>query len=239
MKALIIDDSRLARNELRRLLKDFDNIQIVGEAANADEAVEKIEETKPDILFLDIQMPGRDGFQLLEALDTVPEVIFTTAYDEYALKAFDFNALDYLVKPIKKERLATTISKVAEQYRKREDTDGNGDYLGLEDQVFVKEGESCWFVTLDKIRLFEVSGNYTTIYFNEAKPMIPRTLNYLESRLDPKVFFRANRQQVVNLKWIERVEPWFSGSLKLYLKGGQEVEVSRRQTIRFKEVMIL
>jgi two-component system LytT family response regulator len=239
MKALIIDDSRLARNELRRLLKEHDTIQIVGEAANAEEAVQKIEETKPDILFLDIQMPGKDGFQLLEALETVPEVIFTTAYDEYALKAFDFNALDYLVKPIKKERLATTISKVVEQNRKRSETSDKGEFLGLEDQVFVKEGDKCWFVTLDSIRLFEVSGNYTTIYFEDAKPMIPRTLNYLETRLDPKIFFRANRQQVVNLKWIDRVEPWFSGSLKLYLKGGQEVEVSRRQTIKFKDIMSL
>lgn len=237
MKALIVDDSRLARTELRRLLGEHDGIQIVGEAANADEAIEKIESLKPDLIFLDIQMPGRDGFQLLEALDNVPEVIFTTAYDEYALKAFDFNALDYLVKPIKKDRLAAAITKVMDQSKKRGGSGTNEGLLSPEDQVFVKDGDKCWFVTLGNVRLLEVQGNYTTLHFDEVKPMIPRTLNYLESRLDPKFFFRANRQQIVNLKWIERVEPWFSGSLRLTLKGGDHVEVSRRQTIKFKDIM--
>jgi len=239
MKALIIDDSRLARNELRRLLKDYDKIQIVGEAGDAEEAIEKIDSLKPALLFLDIQMPGKDGFQLLESLDKVPDVIFTTAYDEYALKAYDFNALDYLVKPIEKQRLAATISKVLQREKEVEARTQNQELLGLTDQVFVKDGDKCWFVQLSTVRLFEVNGNYTTIYFESSKPMIPRTLNYLESRLDDKVFFRANRQQIINLKWVERIEPWFSGSLKIYLKGGQEVEVSRRQTIKFKEVMSL
>jgi two-component system LytT family response regulator len=239
MKALIIDDSRLARNELRRLLKEFDKINIVGEAGNAEEALLKIEELKPDLLFLDIQMPGKDGFQLLESLERAPDVIFTTAYDEYALKAYDFNALDYLVKPIQKQRLAATVSKIFEKQRLTERLDEKQGLLGLNDQVFVKDGDKCWFVQLSDVRLFEVNGNYTTIYFDKFKPMIPRTLNYLESRLDDKVFFRANRQQVINLKWVERIEPWFSGSLKIYLRGGQDVEVSRRQTIKFKELMSL
>ncbi|MEM9856298.1 MAG: LytTR family DNA-binding domain-containing protein [Bacteroidota bacterium] len=235
MKALVIDDSRLARNELKRLLKEFDKVEVMGEAANAMEAKEKIENDKPDLVFLDIQMPGKNGFELLEELEYIPEVIFTTAYDEYAIKAFEYNALDYLQKPVQKDRLAGAISKVAEQREKREVA--QEDRMTENDQVFVKDGEKCWFVTLSKVRLFEVDGNYTKLYFDEEKPMIPRTLNYLESRLDQKTFFRANRQQMINLKWVERIEPWFSGSIKIYMKGGHEVDVSRRQTQRFKDLM--
>lgn len=235
MKALVVDDSRLARNELKRLLKDFDHVQVIGEAANAMEAKERIETEKPDLVFLDIQMPGKNGFELLEDLEVIPEIIFTTAYDEYAIKAFEYNALDYLLKPVQKDRLAGAINKVVDKQEKFDLDDG--DRIGAGDQVFVKDGEKCWFVQLADVRLFEVDGNYTKIYFDDQKPMIPRTLNYLESRLDPKAFFRANRQQIINLKWVERIEPWFSGSIKIYMKGGHEVDVSRRQTQRFKELM--
>jgi two-component system, LytTR family, response regulator len=235
MKALVIDDSRLARNELKRLLKDFDNVQIIGEASNAMEARERIENDKPDLIFLDIQMPGKNGFELLEELDYIPEVVFTTAYDEYAIKAFEFNALDYLLKPVQKDRLAGALSKIAEKQDR--ETAIAGDRMTADDQVFVKDGDRCWFVQLNVVRLFEVEGNYTKLYFEDQKPMIPRTLNYLETRLDPKFFFRANRQQIINLKWIERIEPWFSGSIKIYMKGGHEVDVSRRQTQRFKDLM--
>ena len=235
MKALVVDDSRLARNELKRLLKEFDHITVMGEAANSMEAKEKIENDKPDLVFLDIQMPGKNGFELLEDLEYVPEVIFTTAYDEYAIKAFEYNALDYLQKPIQKDRLAGALSKVAEKKEKKELA--SEDRMTENDQVFVKDGEKCWFVQLANVRLFEVDGNYTKLYFDDQKPMIPRTLNYLESRLDPKTFFRANRQQVINLRWVDRIEPWFSGSIKIFMKGGHEVDVSRRQTQRFKDLM--
>lgn len=236
MKAVVIDDSRLARNELKRLLKELDTVEVVAEAGDAIEAREKVESEKPDLIFLDIQMPGKDGFQLLEELEFVPEVIFTTAYDAYALKAFEYNALDYLQKPVDLDRLAGAVSKVkAKLIKRRSDLQENR--MGEHDQVFVKDGEHCWFVPLAKVRVFEVEGNYTKIYFDECKPMVPRTLNYLETRLDPKIFFRANRQQIINLRWIERIEPWFSGSIKIYLKGGHEVDVSRRQTQRFKDLM--
>ena len=235
MKAIVVDDSRLARNELKRLLKEFEMVNVIGEAANAMEAKEKIETDKPELVFLDIQMPGKNGFELLEELEFIPEVIFTTAYDQYAIKAFEYNALDYLQKPIQKDRLAGAVSKVAEKQSKKRDQEENR--MTEEDQVFVKDGEKCWFVQLSHVRLFEVDGNYTKIYFEENRPMIPRTLNYLESRLDSKSFFRANRQQIINLKWVDKIEPWFSGSIKIYMKGGHEVDVSRRQTQRFKELM--
>jgi len=237
MRAIVIDDSRLARNELKRLLKSMDTIEVIAEAANADEAKEKIEAEKPDLVFLDIQMPGKTGFDLLEELETMPDVIFTTAYDEYALKAFEYNALDYLQKPIQTDRLAGAICKVAERIEKKKREKNESNFMTPEDQVFVKDGERCWFVQLNRVRLFEVDGNYTKVYFDDEKPMIPRTLNYLETRLDPKAFFRANRQQIINLKWVEKIEPWFSGSIKIYMTGGHEVDVSRRQTQRFKELM--
>jgi len=237
MRAIVIDDSRLARNELKRLLKELDTIQVIAEAADAIEAKEKIEQEKPDIIFLDIQMPGKNGFELLEEIEFVPDVVFTTAYDEYALKAFEYNALDYLQKPVQIDRLAGAISKVAEKREKRKQTEGDENYMTANEQVFVKDGERCWFVQLGDIRLFEVDGNYTKVLFEDQKPMIPRTLNYLETRLDPKTFFRANRQQIINLKWVEKIEPWFSGSIKIFMKGGHEVDVSRRQTQRFKELM--
>ena len=234
MKAIIVDDTRLARQELQFLLKNHKDVQVIDEAENADEAKKKIEELKPDLVFLDIQMPDKDGFELLEMLDEVPQIVFTTAYSEYAIKAFDYNALDYLKKPITDDRLTLALQRVRENIEKQEEPK---DVLSENSQVFVKDGEKCWFVTLKDVRLFEIWDNYTRIYFDEHKPMIPKTLQYMESRLDPKVFFRANRQQIVNMKWIDKIEPWFSGTIRLYLKDGTEVEVSRRQTSRFKELM--
>lgn len=237
MKALIVDDSQLARQELKHLLKTANDIQIVGEAESAEEALEKTLDLKPELLFLDIHMPGKDGFELLQDLEEVPEVIFTTAFDHYAMQAFDHNALDYLQKPIKEDRLLLAIEKAAARLRERGAQSESKNILSLHNQVFVKDGEQCWFVSLAEIRVLEILGSYTRIYFKEQKPMIPRSLNYMEKRLDPEVFFRANRQQIINLKYVERIEPWFSGTLKVYLKEGEEIEVSRRQSIRFREIM--
>ncbi|MBC8110458.1 MAG: response regulator [Verrucomicrobia bacterium] len=240
MKTLIIDDERLARNELKRLLESFPRIQVVGEAANAEEAIKLVDELHPDLLFLDIQMPGKNGFDLLTALETgVPEVIFTTAYDEYALKAFEFNAMDYLLKPIEPQRLAEAIRKVEEIEKAESDRQDYTKLLGENDQVFVKDGEKCWFVKLGKVRLFESMGNYVRLHFDDQKPLILKSLNALDDRLEPKTFFRANRKHIINLQWIEKIEPWFSGGLLVTLRGGEKIEISRRQAIRFKELMSL
>ncbi|HZW39220.1 MAG TPA: response regulator [Ignavibacteriaceae bacterium] len=238
MKALIIDDERLARVELRRLLTPFKEIEIVGEAVNVDDAIKQIDHLNPDLIFLDIQMPGKNGFELLEELDSVPTVVFTTAYDEYALKAFDYNAMDYLLKPIEPTRLEETIKKLTEKIQK-ENIPLNENTLTENDQVFVKDGERCWFVKLATVKLFESEGNYVRLYFDEFKPLILRTLNYLDERLDNKTFFRANRKHIINLKWIENIEPWLNGGLLVKLKGGQKIEVSRRQAIKFKETLSL
>ncbi|MEO8588265.1 MAG: LytTR family DNA-binding domain-containing protein [Flavobacteriales bacterium] len=242
MKALIIDDERLARKELATLLEKHDGIEIVGEAANADEAETLIAEKRPDLLFLDINMPGRTGFELLETLDHAPQVIFVTAYDEHALKAFEVNALDYLLKPIDPERLASALNKVQQanaDVQQRE-------ILRENDQIFLKDGEKCWFVTLKDVRYFESEGNYVRVRFSDQKPLVLRSLNKLEEKLDPLVFFRANRKHIINLRWVERIEPWFSGGLMVHLKNsgkpgqeGEQLEVSRRQAARFKELLSL
>ncbi len=240
MKALIVDDERLARKELMTLLEEHPSIEVVGEAMNADEAINMVNDLNPDLLFLDIQMPGKTGFQLLEMLDSVPLVVFTTAYDEFALKAFEVNALDYLLKPIQPERLAETVAKLQEKERARAVAARNPDKkLGLNDQVFVKDGDRCWFVSLSNVRMFESDGNYIKVYFDNNRPMIHKSLNALDEKLDERAFFRASRKHIVNLSWVEGIEPWFNGGLMVRLRGGDKVEVSRRQAAKFKDMMSL
>ncbi len=242
MKALLIDDERLARNELRRLLAAHADIEIIGEAVDVEDALEKVASLRPALIFLDVQMPGADGFSLLERLEPpLPAVIFTTAYDEFAVKAFEFNALDYLLKPVDPHRLTAAL----ERLRTREAAPGGSaapmptTRLSLDDKVFVREGDRCWFVPVKNIRLLESEGNYTRLYFDDQKPQLFRSLTAMEERLDARHFFRANRKQVINLTWVEGIEPWFSGGLLVKLKGGLKVELSRRQAQDFRERMSL
>ena len=241
MKAIIIDDERLARNELKKLLQEFPEVEVIGEAANANEGIDKIESLGPDLIFLDIQMPGKTGFDMLTELERAPHVIFVTAYDEYALRAFEVNALDYLMKPVEPKRLADALMKVKQKDEEEEFSPANirTGLLGEHDQVFVKDGERCWFVKLSEVRLFESVGNYAKVFFAGHKPLILKSLNSLEERLDEKVFFRANRKHIVNLRMIDKIEPYFNGGLLLELHGGEKVEVSRRQAVKFKEMMSL
>ena len=239
MKALLIDDERLARNELRRLLAAHADIEIAGEAVDADDAAAKVAALKPDIIFLDVQMPGADGFSLLEQLEPpLPLVIFTTAYDEFAVKAFEFNALDYLLKPVDPNRLVAALEKVR-PHGSAAPFAGGRDRLSLDDKVFVREGDRCWFVPVKNIWLLESEGNYTRLHFDDQKPQLFRSLTAMEERLDSKQFFRANRKQVINLAWVDNIEPWFSGGLLVKLKGGLKVELSRRQAQEFRDRMSL
>lgn len=233
MKALIVDDERLARRELQRLLEAHAQVEIVGEAANAEEARRLIQEQKPELLFLDIQMPGESGFDLLASLERAPEVIFTTAFDRYALRAFEVSALDYLMKPVEPERLAAALAKV------RKKSEEERPARKPADQVFVKDGDRCWFVRLQEIGLLESEGNYTRLYFGKERPLIPRSLAQLEEKLDTDVFFRASRKHIINLRWIEQVDTAVNGALVAKLRGGHEIEMSRRQSQRFKESMTL
>ena len=227
MKALIVDDEPPARRELRRMLVGFPWIEIVGEAGNVDEAARKVEALSPGLLFLDIQMPGGSGFDLLTRLDYLPQVIFTTAHDEHAVRAFEVNALDYVLKPIDPERLAAAIARV-----KAAPTVAAPD--AVLEQIFVKDGPRCWFVPLSEVSLLTSEGNYVRLSWGTQKPLLGRALASLEQRLDPRRFFRANRRQIINLDFIAGVELGIGGRLHVQLRDGPEVEISRRQARLFK-----
>tara|TARA_B110000285_G_scaffold67049_1_gene76989 strand:- start:187 stop:912 length:726 start_codon:yes stop_codon:yes gene_type:complete len=241
MRAIIIDDERLARKELKSLLKDYHEIEIVDECSSPEEALKSIEKHNPDLLFLDIQMPEKTGFDLLQELDKSPKVVFVTAFDEYAVKAFEVNALDYLMKPVDPERLKETMAKVLSEDIEDEEAYDVPDrgILSSNDQIFIRDGEKCWFIYLKDVRMFESEGNYVRIYFETFKPLVLKSLNGLQERLDQKLFFRANRKYIINLKWVSHIENWFNGGLQVVLKDGEKVEISRRQAVKFKALMSL
>ncbi|MDD7913717.1 LytR/AlgR family response regulator transcription factor [Polaribacter ponticola] len=231
-KTIIIDDERLAREEVKRALKNYPEFEIVGEANNVDAALILIDELNPDILFLDIHMPEKSGFDLLEELTTVPEVVFTTAYDQYAVKAFELNALDYLVKPLRDERFSKTIEKVKAELAKKEEI--KVDVLPMHRKIFIKDGEKCFFIPLSEIYFIESIGNYVRLYFGSEKAMIKRSLKLLEEKLDATVFFRINRSQIINTHFIKEIHPYFNNKLQIKLITGEKLEASSRQSIKFK-----
>ncbi|NHN26381.1 response regulator transcription factor [Flavobacterium jejuense] len=237
IKAVIVEDSRLARNELKELIKSHSEIEIIGEAENVDEGYEVITKKQPDLLFLDINMPEKDGFELLEMLDNVPITIFTTAFDEYAIKSFEYNALDYLLKPINSKRFAQAIEKVKGILEEKEIK--NSQKLNLSNQIFIKDGEKCWLIKIEDIYLFEVDGNYTKVFFKEEKAIVSKSLNQIESKLPEEFFFRANRNQIINIQFANQIDPWFSGNLLVHLPKEIKVEISRRQSSAFKEKLSL
>lgn len=230
-KTIIIDDERLAREEVKRALSKYPEFEVLGEAANVDEAIVLIEKERPDLLFLDIHMPEKTGFDLLEELTMVPEVVFTTAYDKYAVQAFEVNALDYLVKPLREERFSMTIEKIKAGFSK---TELRKDPLPMHYKIFIKDGEQCHFIPLTDIRLIQSLDNYARLYFNEEKAMIKRSLNLLQEKLDPAVFFRINRSQIINTHYIKEIHPHFNNKLQIIMTSGEKLEVSSRQSAKFK-----
>ena len=236
MKAIIVDDERLARQELRNLLQAHREIEVIAECADAAEAKNKITELKPDIVFCDIQMPGKSGLELAEEISGAIEVVFITAHDEHAIKAFELNAFDYLLKPVQSDRLSETLRKLSVKDAAKGDNTGP---LSEKDMVFIKDGDKCWFVRLADVRLLESEGNYVRVFFDNSRPLILRSLNSLETRLNDKQFFRASRKHIVNLSYVASVEPWFNGGLNLKMKDGREIEISRRQAVKLKEMMSL
>ena len=230
IEAVIVDDERLARKDLRAVLQQFPFITITGEASNVAEALQLIERTHPQLIFLDIEMPEANGFALLEQLKTVPEVIFTTAYDAYAIKAFEVNALDYLLKPVTVKRLTESLERLQEV------TKPAAQFPGLGEKIFVKDGERCWFVPLGDIRLLESTGSYTRICFGKHAPLLARSLQSLESRLNPQYFFRASRKHIVNLEHVLHITALNQYMLQLELTDGSKIPVSRRQSILFREL---
>ena len=231
MKALIVDDTRLARQELKTLLASHADIELVGEADDLPSARDAVQRLHPDLLLLDIQLPSGTGFELLEQLDPLPLVIFTTAYDQYAVRAFESNALDYLVKPVAPERLSAALERARARSEQTSNSDENPGRtpLGPEDTVFLRDGERCWFVPLRDISHVMVDGNYVRVWFQGQRAMLARSLSALEARLDPALFFRANRNTLVNLRHIASIDPWVNDGYQIKLRDGNEIEVSRRQ----------
>lgn len=234
MKTIIVDDERLAREELKRLLENYGEIEIIGEYKNAIEAKEAIERDAPDLVFMDIQMPGETGLELLEKMANPPRTVFVTAYDEYAIKAFELNAYDYLMKPIDPERLSEVYTRIIEENKTPASVE-NLQILKNGDKVLIKDGEKVWFINVNDIRFFESEGNYVKVKFENFRPLILRSLNSLEERMDEKLFFRANRKFLINLNHIVNIESWFNGGLQIELSCGTKIEISRRQTIKFKD----
>jgi two-component system LytT family response regulator len=224
ISVILIDDERLAREELRRMLEEYTDFEIVAEAANADEAALLIVKHHPDLLLLDIQMPGKSGFNLLEMLPQVPEVVFVTAYDQYAVKAFEADALDYVVKPVRAERFSKVIEKVRAKLNK----------IAASQQFFVKDGNKCYFIRLDEICLIESMENYARLYFRDTVTYLKRSLNQLETELDPSMFFRINRSQIINTAFIKHIEQAGNGRLNITLHDGKLLQVSERQSVKFK-----
>jgi two-component system, LytTR family, response regulator len=241
MKVLIIDDTRLARQELKTLLARHADIDLVGEADDLPGAREAVLRLQPDLLLLDIQLPSGTGFDLLEQLDPLPRVVFTTAYDQYAVRAFEANALDYLIKPVAPDRLAAALdrARTSQGGTAPGGADRDRAALGPEDTVFLRDGERCWFVALRDISHLAVDGNYVRVWFQGQRAMLARSLNALEARLDPAVFFRANRNTLVNLRHIASIDPWVNDGYRLRLRDGHEIEVSRRQARELRERLSL
>jgi two-component system LytT family response regulator len=231
IKVVIIDDERLAREEVKRALQFYEDFVLIGEAENADDAKILIETEMPDLIFLDIQMPEKSGFDLLESLDNVPAVLFITAYDQYAIQAFEVSALDYLMKPIREERFAKAIQKIREAINMKSSLN---DSLAKDRKIFIKDGEKRFFIQLDEIYLIESLENYTRLFFQDKKALQRRSLRQWEEMLDKNIFFRINRTEIINTQYIQEVKTTFGGRLEVKLKTGELLEVSNRQSARFR-----
>jgi len=228
ISVVIVEDSRLARKELRGLLTAYSQLDVVGEADTVENAVELIERCTPDLIFLDIHLPGGSGFDVLSALKRIPVVIFTTAFTSYALESFEYNTLDYLLKPISQDKLSRAVQK-AEVFLKKDSEEHQKDKYDLKDKIFIKDRNLSWLVSFEEIRMFESQGNYIQVFFGQHRPLLQKSLQQMENSLKDGLFLKANRKQLVNINWISRMEKLPNGKLILALSTGEKVAVSRRQ----------
>ncbi|MBC6366106.1 LytTR family DNA-binding domain-containing protein [Algoriphagus sp. AK58] len=235
-RVYLVDDELLALEELKVLLSPFEDLEIIGACDRVDQAIKECNEFKPDLIFLDINMPGKDGFGFLESLEEVKEVIFVTAYDQYAIKAFEVNALDYLLKPINPKRLSEAIQRFRSKSSSASGGESSEERLSADKRIFIKDGEKCHFVPISKIFLLESEGNYVRVYYENQKPLLHKSLTYLEQKLPEELFFRANRQYMFNLDYVENIEPYFNSTLLIILKSGHKIDLSQRQSAKFREI---
>lgn len=230
-RTLIVDDERLARNKLHSMLVDFSNIEIVGEADSVTTAASQIEKTNPEIIFLDVQMPGASGFDLLEIIETGAKIIFVTAYDEYAIRAFEINALDYLLKPVSFERLARTVERL--EHRAETATDKK---LAEDDFIFVSSGRISKFIKIGSIKCILAADVYSEILIEGERFLLLKSLNDWEIVLPTKSFLRIHRSTIINLAFIERIESKFDRSRRIHLRGiAEPFAISRRYQAKLKD----
>jgi len=244
IRTLVIEDSRLAREGLVRMLAEFgDQIDVVGQADNAEKALALIEQLRPELLFLDIHMPGDDGFALLERLDYTPRIVFTTAYSEYAIRSFEFNTVDYLLKPISPLRLAQALAKLSGE---PEPVPGSADVrptLDINSKIFIKDGDHCYLVALSSILYIESCKNYGRVFFPDGpggtikNAYVKKSMNQIEERLPRTVFFRATRQYLVNLQAIRSIEESVSEGFEVTMLDGKRLEISRRNAGKLKDLL--
>lgn len=234
IRSILIDDEPLAIAELKHMLQKHPEVEITDTAIDWETALEKIRTQKPDLIFLDISMPEKNGFELLGLLDEAPQVIFVTAFDQFAIKAFEVNALDYLLKPVNKDRLEEAVHKVRKALTKSAE---KAESLSIDKRIFIKDGEQCFFVALSEIVFLESAGNYAKVFFGSKKPLLHRSLNYMEERLPESHFFRASRQYIININFVKEIEPWHNNTLRVTMTNGVQIDISQRQSVRFKEVM--
>jgi two-component system LytT family response regulator len=245
IRVLIVDDEAPARERLKRLLANIEGVELIGEAKGGVQAVEMIERERPDLVLLDIQMPGLDGFGVIEALEDPPLVIFVTAYDEYAIRAFEVNALDYLLKPFSRERLEKAVRRAQEALTEEQDfamrlgpllesLATQGRYLT---RLAVRDCDRICVLDVDEVDWIDVEDEQVVVHVGDRAYPIRRTLTELEARLDPAHFFRAHRSAIVNLSRVKEVIPWFKGSHKLRLTTGAEVELSRARARALRKIL--
>ncbi len=243
IRTLIVEDEELARNLLKSFLKQIDDIEILGECVNGFEGVKAINELKPDLVFLDIQMPKITGFELLELLEHKPHIIFATAYDQYALKAFEFNAADYLLKPFSKERLMEAVDKVAERIKTQDSgsevAEKISNYPKEEylDRIVVKDRHKIHVVPVDQIRYIESMDDYVLIYTQENRYVKQKTMKYLENSLNPKDFIRIHRSYIVKVEEIKEIQQYEKESYIIVLQDKTKLKVSKTGYKNLKEVL--
>ncbi len=237
MKAIVVEDSRLAREGLLRMLEAFPDLEVLGAADHPNSAIKLIEEHHPDVLFLDIHMPGESGFDLLDKLDYAPHVVFTTAYSEHAYRSFDYNAVDYLLKPVSPERLAEAVEKLGAAVYAASDVTAHEGRLHIDSKMFIKDGDNCHLVTLNSIRYFESCKNHVRVFFEGHSAFVRKALSNIEKRLPRERFFRASRQYVVNLHHIERIDESIGDGYELTMDDGKLIEVSRRNAAELRALL--
>lgn len=234
VKSLIVDDERLARKEMRSLLSEFAEIEIVGEAETVRDALKLIESEKPHVVFLDIQLAGETGFDLLEQTESRFTIIFVTAFDAYAIRAFEVNALDYLLKPVNPDRLKKAVNKLFDEEKSPQKTDFRP--LEFDDRLFLELGGRSVFLKINRISHILAAGDYSEVFTVEnQKYLVEKSLREWDARLPEKHFARIHRGCIINLECVERVESWFNRSFQIYLQNSKEpFAASRRFAAKLK-----